>query len=441
VKSARIDITGVLQRAREAFFVLDDRGKLVFGNPAFFGLLQASATDRPVSELVAPPLDVAPGQVRRATRPWGEGKQRRWFDVIFIPLEESAGVPLATLGCVVPGDRPSTVVAAADSELAERQERIREQQQAQFGFEALPAKSDPMLRLLHQVRLAVGSGDPTTLVGETGVGKQTLARVIYHHRQEPRGPLVVLDCRMLPPDVQRRQLLGGQTPPTAGDFPAGVLNASGPGTLLVVGPLSLAHDLQNELARVFAGRNRGWNLLATEREPLEAGCDDGRLVEPLFHLLSTLVIPVPALRARRAELPDHCAWVLKRLMERGSKSLVIEPSAMDLLSAYHWPGNLRELYVVLEQASQRSGSRSISAADLPRRFRRPAPATALEAAPPPPPLPGLDNVLEEVERRLLRLALDRARGNKSQAADTLAISRPRLLRRLEQLGMTEGRGQ
>lgn len=436
MKNVPIDMTGVLQRAREAFFVLDDRGKLVFGNPAFFGLLQASASHRPVLELVAPPADVAPGRVRRATRPWGEGKQRRWFDVIFIPLEEPTGVPLATLGCVVPGDRPSEVAAAADSDLAERLERIREQQQAQFGFEALPAKSDAMNRLLHQVQLAIGSGEPTTLIGETGAGKQTLARVIYHHRPQPQGALVVLDCRMLPADVQRRQLLGGHFDGAAGDVSAGVLNAPGPGTLLVIGPLALAGDLQNELVRVFTKRTGYWHLLTTEREPLENGRADGRLIEPLFHLLSTLAIHVPPLRDRRAELPDHCAWVLKRLTERGSKSLVIEPAAMELLSTYPWPGNLRELYHVLEQASQRSGGRAIAAADLPRRFRRPAPASVSES-PPPPPLPGLDTVLEEVERRLLRLALDRARGNKSQAADTLGISRPRLLRRLEQLGLTE----
>ncbi|MGL5097821.1 MAG: helix-turn-helix domain-containing protein, partial [Planctomycetia bacterium] len=247
------------------------------------------------------------------------------------------------------------------------------------------------------------------------------------------------------------------------------------GTLVVQHVLHLPADLQQALVEAFDdhGRTRsaGWRLVVTSREPLERGRSDGRLLDHLYHLVAALTIRLPPLRDRRAELFDHVAAVLTK-PPRGSATRSLEPAAgfsdfvvaddrsaaagkvnwtldaaaQALFLQYDWPGNLRELEAVLRQAQVRSATPTagspapplpgvLTPADFPRRLRRTEP-TAADALPPTGAPPSLDALLEEVERRLLRTTLERCRGNKSKAADQLGVSRARMHRRLEQLGLT-----
>jgi transcriptional regulator with PAS, ATPase and Fis domain len=150
----------------------------------------------------------------------------------------------------------------------------------------------------------------------------------------------------------------------------------------------------------------------------------------LHFALSPLTITVPPLRERLADLPALVERVLGRLnsdIEQGATGLAAE--AWDILRAYRWPGNLRELHTVLAEAWGRAKAERIDPGDLPLFLRGPAPT-------PERVLP-LDKLLEQVERRMLVLALRKARNNKTRAAELLAIWRPRLLRRMEALGIDE----
>jgi transcriptional regulator with PAS, ATPase and Fis domain len=110
-------------------------------------------------------------------------------------------------------------------------------------------------------------------------------------------------------------------------------------------------------------------------------------------------------------------------------------AAWECVRAYAWPGNLRELFATLLRAGQRVETELIDAADLPLAVRQAKAAADAPAPRPPAALPPLDTVLEEVERRMIRLALERANGNKSKAAELLGIWRPRLLGRIKALGL------
>ena len=151
--------------------------------------------------------------------------------------------------------------------------------------------------------------------------------------------------------------------------------------------------------------------------------------------MSTLVITLPALRERQADLSDLVERLLQR-MNTGSERPVtkLTPQAWELLRAHAWAGNLRELYAVLQRACQRTTTDRIDAVHLPARLRL---AVHLEQAAQPAPERAirLDEILEEAERRLILLALRKARGNRSRAAELLSIWRPRLLRRMEALGI------
>jgi DNA-binding NtrC family response regulator len=143
---------------------------------------------------------------------------------------------------------------------------------------------------------------------------------------------------------------------------------------------------------------------------------------------------VPPLRERRGDLPFY----VERLLERGPKAdaaqtMKLTSEVWNVLQRYAWPGNLRELSDVLNQACLQAKGAVIEVSDLPAGLRLPHEAPELAEGGLP-----LDTILEQVERRLLELALRRTGGNKSRAADLLGMQRPRLFRRLKALGLAPG---
>ena len=434
-----IDLAGLLARANEAFFVLNERGALAHGNRAFGELLEVPASTDPavrkaLSELLRIPDDLPAGTARRVERVWGTGPRRRWFHVLFIALSDPNGASLGVLGHVTVGKPADRVPKSVDSLTDERLDRLREEQTKRWGFHAVAARGEGMQRVLHQLRLAVGSAEPVTLIGESGTGKTTLARVVHHERFGATGSFVVLDCESLSFDVQRRLLFGRLDVPDPNSPEAlGLLRAPGAGTLLVRHPLDLAADLQKEIVKRFSDRSAPWRLMVTTRMPLEDSRVDGRLIDSFYHLSSTLPIHLPPLRQRGMEFADTCRSIVANLpMSSGQRVHTIDPGAMELLAAYDWPGNLRELHTVLSTAASRASGGFITRSDLPRRIRRAGPGVAPETVQ-TNSTPSLDRLLEEVERRMLQRALTHSGGNKSQAAKSLGISRARFQRRWEQL--------
>ena len=435
---ASISLEGLFAQSREAFFVLNERGKIVFTNHSLAGLLGISPGtgaewSKLETELLFPPEDLPKGTACRVERSWRQG---RWLHIVFLPIRNRADQLMAILGQVSVGAPPTNVSKSVVSEVSERLARWRQQQLARWGFDLLPARGPAMQRVMQQVRIAIDSPTPLVLLGETGTGKETLARFIHRQRLGNRGTLALLDCEVLPPDEQRRQLMGRlDTPDPHSVESLGILHTPGAGTLAIKNVLALSRELQPEIVNTVARQSCALHIIGTERVPLEQGLADGRLDERLFHLLSPLVIELPPLRQRKEEFPDHCDWVLEKLRTRaGGRALTLDPATLQALLAYHWPGNLRELETVLGQAAKRSSGAQISQGDLVQRVRRKF-DTADAPVAEPEQTPSLDSVLENVERRMLRLALAQENGNKSKAAKQLQVTRARFLRRCEQLGL------
>jgi DNA-binding NtrC family response regulator len=168
----------------------------------------------------------------------------------------------------------------------------------------------------------------------------------------------------------------------------------------------------------------------------EAGKADG-LSEELRCALGTLIIELPSLRERIAELPELVAQILQAFhTEEGSPPPKLTASAMEMLQAYSWPGNWRELRQVLASALANCEDNRLDAVDLPAYLRLAVKMDQPPAAEPDRLLP-LDSLLEQAERRLIQHALKLAGGNKTRAAEILSIWRPRLLRRMEALGIKD----
>ncbi|HEV3263345.1 MAG TPA: sigma 54-interacting transcriptional regulator [Gemmataceae bacterium] len=437
------------QRAAEPLFLLNRQRRILFVNTAWealTGLAAAQArglvcTRRAPAEpgpwdvlagALAPPPEVLDGQFGRARRlvPAAADARHVW-DIEYLPLRDDRGL-LCILGKVA----AVTVERAAQTALLpEPLVALRAQVAGRYGLDQLAGQVPALRRVADQVRLARQTRSPVLIVGEPGTGKQWLARTI-HHQGTGGGTFAALDCTGLPPQALAPVLFGD----------GGLARQEAAGMLYLKEPSRLPRDLQARLCDLLAAASAP---AATAGPRVAAGCcadpdqevRAGRLLEELSCALGTLVIHMPPVRERQADLPGLVDRLLDRANAAGEGRVTgLTPAAWDVVRAYPWPGNLRELYGVLAAARARAGGERIDAADLPAYLRL---AVSLERTPAPAParsLP-LDQILEQAERRLIVLALRLARGNKSRAADLLAIWRPRLHRRMEALGIADAHAQ
>jgi DNA-binding NtrC family response regulator len=270
-----------------------------------------------------------------------------------------------------------------------------------------------------QARFIAETGCHATLIGPTGVGKQTLARTIHGHSRRRELPFVAIDCARVPADAVRSLALGSRG--------LGQVNAIG--ALYLNEPQLLPMDLQAELAHAI--KDSPQLLMGSATESREA-LSTGTLNRDFFASLSVITVHVPPLQRRKDDILRLADEILRRhgaALMREPRSL--SPNARAALQEHAWPGNLDELARVLFDAARGGTATTIDVAELPMAVRQ---DTA--QARPKSKLPQLDQTLERVERRLIKRALAKAKGNKSKAADLLGVWRPRLLRRMETLGMT-----
>jgi DNA-binding NtrC family response regulator len=299
-----------------------------------------------------------------------------------------------------------------------------------FSLDLLASDRPAMRRLVQQVRLADGVRAPVLIIGEPGSGKETVARIIHYQGPDRERSFAALDCRRLPPGVVAGILFGGAA-------------RCALGAVYLDEPACLPRDVQLRLAEHLAGADAGSveaartpRLLAGSGDPEEA-VRSGRLLEELYCLLGPLTLQVPPLGERREDLPRLVEHLLGNLNAQSSGRVVgLTAAAWEVVRHHHWPGNLDELRQVLADARARAAGERIDAGDLPAALRlaQRLEQDPLRAAPRPVPL---EQTMEQVERRLIQVALRRARGQRALAAELLGIYRGRLLRRMKALGMAE----
>ncbi len=357
------------------------------------------------------------------------GGERRWRRVEFWPFHGDDGALLGLFGLVRPTANERHAPDAESQRLRAELLEVRARLGRRFGVDSLIGRGPAHRRLLDQVRAAGASGASALIVGEVGTGKRTVARTIHALGPTHQAPLLPLDCAALPPEILGRHLFG---PEDEDESPARLALADG-ATLLLVDVLELPRDLQARLAAALDGRAR---VLATTADDPDAALRTERLRPDLYYALTSLVLRLPPLRDRLDDLPVLAQHFLERANQRGGRQREgFEPGAIEALVAYDWPGNLRELARVVDAAHETCPDDRIRAADLPAAIRG---HFGGAYQPPPPPAPvSLDATLIEVERRLIEQTLARSRQNKSRAAELLGISRPRLYRRIKELGLPD----
>ena len=450
------------QRAREPIFWLDPALKLVWVNRAWEELTgysseavvgltcQAHGPARAgdLADLAAsfrpPPESLAGQPAGGPSLIFHADGQRLWRRVEFWPFRDEHEDLIGLLGTVRPADGLPSVPDSADGQLHAELLEIRRRLHQRYGLDSLIGFGPAHRRLVEQVRLAAGSTVPVLIMGEPGTGRRQVARTIHQLGSGWQRPLVAFDCAALPAEILERELFGVADPDAPGISPSSPtvgarkprLSLGDGSTLLIDEILCLPRDLQARLTAALDARVR---LLATTTAEPELALEAEQLRPELYYALTTMVLRLQPLRHRRDELPALAQHLLERINQRGGEQRGgFSAQGLATMLAYDWPGNLTALTRVVEYAHGRARGAGtlIGLDDLPATIRG---SLGAAYAPPIPPNPikPLDELLTEVERRLIETALRQARSNKSRAAEILGISRPRLYRRIKELNLPD----
>ena len=329
--------------------------------------------------------------------------------------------------------------------LIEEVRNLRSALDQRYGFESVIGRAKNFVRILDQAA-RVAPHDTTVLIqGETGTGKELIARAIHHNSRRKNKPFITINCGAIPKDLVEAELFGYMRGAFTGAVATkpGKIEQADEGTLFLdeIGELPLDAQVkllrvlqQGEVPRIGATTPIRVNVrvVAATHRNLPAMIEDGAFREDLFYRLSVVPLQLPPLRERKEDIPELIENLFRKAKERhGMPHARLAPAVMQHLIAYRWPGNVRELENLLERLLVLSSGDTIGEADLPDELLARSPDAAshwLE-------LPDKGLSLEGVERELIVRALERFNGNQTHAAKYLDISRRTLIYRMEKFGL------
>ncbi|HEX2570022.1 MAG TPA: sigma-54-dependent Fis family transcriptional regulator [Polyangia bacterium] len=356
-------------------------------------------------------------------------------------------LPFFQAGC------PDARLAEVTGALKAAERRLKQRQQALSGggdeeVAGIVARSAGMRRVL-ELAQRVARVDSTVLVsGESGVGKERIARLIHDESVRAGGPFVALNCAAVTETLIESEMFGhakGAFTGAVQDRP-GLFESAGGGTLFLdeIGEIPLG--LQAKLLRVLqdkevrrVGENRSRRVdvrlvTATNRD-LGREVQAGRFRQDLYYRLRVIELHVPPLRDRKEDILPLARVMLLQIAERlGRRMAGLTPEAADQLLRYDWPGNVRELENAIERAVVLASHSRVQMEDLPEEVRMALPGAAIAG-------PDTVRPLEEVERDYILAALAAHEGNQARTAAALKIGTATLYRKLKQYGETRTRPQ
>ena len=329
--------------------------------------------------------------------------------------------------------------------LIEEVRTLRSALDQRYGFEGIVGNAKVLLRVLDQAA-RVAQRDATVLIqGETGTGKELIARAIHHNSPRHHRPFVAINCGAIPKDLVESELFGYARGAFTGalNSKAGRIELADGGTLFLdeIGELPLEAQVkllrvlqEGELAKLGASApvKVDVRIIAATHRDLSAMIEDATFREDLYYRLAVVPLKVPPLRERREDIPGLIEALQQRIRQRHRlPEMRLSPTVHQRLISYTWPGNVRQLENILERLMLLASSNVITAQDLPEELISPSASSAVLW----PTLPEEGLSLEGIERELISRALEKFKGNQTQAARYLDISRRTLIYRMEKHGL------
>ena len=328
--------------------------------------------------------------------------------------------------------------------LRDENRQLRAELGRRYEFDNIIGRSGSMQEIFATIERVAPTRATVLLTGESGVGKDLIARAIHFHSPRKDRPLVKINCTAIPENLMESELFGYEKGAFTGANASkpGKFEQADTGTVFLdeIGDVPAA--IQVKLLRILQEREferLGSNvtrhidvrLVAATNQDLRAALEQGTFREDLYYRLNVVPINIPPLRERKQDIPflaNH--FVHKLAPEAGCKVEGITDAAMETLMNYYWPGNVRELENVIERSLVMANGTQLDVADIKLESDRRPRAQSGD----PHFLPeGLS--LDQYEQEIIREALRRADGNKSQAARLLGLTRNALRYRLTQMGL------
>jgi DNA-binding NtrC family response regulator len=384
--------------------------------------IKADAPDTPVILLTAY------GSVESAVDAMKSGA----FDYLTKPVEST--------------DLLMTVARALETQrLREEVKTLRSSVFAKYGFENIIGRSPNLLYVLDVAGRAAQTDSTVLINGETGTGKELLAKAIHFNSPRRDQPFVAINCGAIPRELLESELFGH----IKGSFTGAIAHKKGRiemahgGTLFLDEIGEMPAELQVKLLRVIQEREIeklgateptrvDVRLVAATHRNLAAMIEDGAFREDLYYRLAVIPLELPPLRERPDDIPDLVNFFFDRAKQRVNRpQLTFPPSLLPFFQGYRWPGNIRELENILERIAVLARSNEVTLADLPPKIAAVGSTpSALQLD-----LPTTGISLENVEKELILKALEKCDWNQTHAAKYLDISRKTLIYRMEKHGL------
>jgi two-component system response regulator AtoC len=299
--------------------------------------------------------------------------------------------------------------------------------------------SPPMVEVYKMIARVARSATTVLIQGESGSGKELVARSIHANSERKKLPFVAMNCGAVTETLLESELFGHVRGAFTGasHLKQGIFEVANHGTVFLDEIGETSANMQTRLLRVLEEREIqrvgsmekvpvDIRVIAATNRSMQEMVRDGKFREDLYYRLNVVTINVPSLRDRMADLPLLFDHFLKKHSRRMGKTIAVHAEVLDMLSSYPWPGNVRELENVVERAIALNTSGLLTPADFTEEFQRIPKGSVIF----PPELVPLD----EIERQYILHVLQRLNGNMSRAAEILQIDRRTLYRMVERFG-------
>jgi DNA-binding NtrC family response regulator len=326
--------------------------------------------------------------------------------------------------------------AAEQGRLKREVARMRKRHEQEFKSSMLLGKSLEMQRIFDMVQSVKDSSSSVLICGETGTGKELIARLLHFSSKRSHMPFVAVNCAAIPRDLIEAELFGHEKGAFTGAIQrrVGRIEAAGGGTLFLDEISELDIAVQSKLLRVLQekefsrlGDNSSiqvdFRLITSTNQVLAEEIEKGKFRKDLFYRLNVVCINVPPLRERKEDIQQLMQTFMDEFCSREEKVLYFKSDVLKALKGYSWPGNVRELKNVIEGVVALAKRRNVTIDDLPEAISVDRVSLVSE---------GSVRTLKELEASTIQDVLLQCDGNKSRVAKLLGISRKTLYKRISE---------
>jgi len=391
--------------------------------------------------------------------------RRREFDIPVIMITAYGSIDMAVQAMkdgaydFIPKPFKSGHIGLVVQKAIERQ-RLRTEvellsEEVDRRYRLVTGKSSKMLEAIDEAKKAAASKSTVLLLGESGTGKELFARAIHNWSDRKTRSFVAINCVGLSKELLESNLFGHEKGAFTGahQLKKGKMEIADGGTVFLDEIGDVSTELQTKLLRFLqereferVGGTRAIRvdvrIIAATNRDLQAAMKQGNFREDLYYRLNVVPIKLPSLRERKEDIPELTRFFVDHFANETKRPTIdIVDSTLSKLMAYDWPGNVRELANIIERAVVLGQDPAMQAQDLAAGIRNPQSTSQSE---PTSSYNGeacldgrtINEVVEQIERRMIHEALRKFAGNKQKAAHFLGLSRQGLLKKLKRFGMT-----